>query len=213
MSLQKETKKYGAMDPSAVDHFIGTNRELWNDSVFRQKGVGIFKKTESILMLFDSENPFSYVPTFNSRCSGLFELIIPTLSTIESWENIGGFWSRVIAANLLPRSTIPIHTDKGFHLTYSKRFHWVIKSNPGVVSIVGNEKLYFAPGEIWQINNRQSHSIENNSDDNRIHIIADFTVDQGPGMDFPAEFEPGSDDYKYFQLRARLSGRMVNRYL
>jgi aspartyl/asparaginyl beta-hydroxylase (cupin superfamily) len=57
----------------------------------------------------------------------------------------------------------------------SKRTHIPIITNSEVTFIVGGETKYLKEGEIWEIDNSKEHSVNNNSNVDRIHLIMDYT--------------------------------------
>ena len=54
--------------------------------------------------------------------------------------------------------------------------HIPIITNEKVFFQVGDEIKIFKEGEIWKINNTgKSHSVVNNSNEDRVHLIVDWT--------------------------------------
>jgi aspartyl/asparaginyl beta-hydroxylase (cupin superfamily) len=45
---------------------------------------------------------------------------------------------------------------------------------PGALTAAGDEIVQMAPGEAWWMNNRAEHEVANNSEQDRIVLIADI---------------------------------------
>ena len=54
------------------------------------------------------------------------------------------------------------------------RTHIPIITNPYVTFYVGNETKQMIEGEVWEINNAQYHSVNNEGLDWRLHLIVDY---------------------------------------
>lgn len=84
---------------------------------------------------------------------------------------------RVIIARLPMGGTIKPHADD-----YGKyalrddglRFHAVVQAAPGCVFHCGDEVIQTRTGEVWWFNHKQIHSAENNSADDRLHLLIDM---------------------------------------
>lgn len=57
---------------------------------------------------------------------------------------------------------------------YYDRFHICLQSEPGTIFRCGDEQVYMAPGEVWWFQNLETHSVENHSGAERIHLVADI---------------------------------------
>ena len=64
--------------------------------------------------------------------------------------------------------------DNGESLVNCKRTHIPIITNDLVTFTIGGETKQLKEGEIWEINNINEHSVDNNSNENRIHLILDY---------------------------------------
>ena len=60
-------------------------------------------------------------------------------------------------------------------LKKSKRIHIPIVTNPECIFTVGDNSINMKVGEIWEMNNdKMQHSVHNNGDEDRIHLIIDW---------------------------------------
>lgn len=87
-----------------------------------------------------------------------------------------GYFIRACLVRLLPGGKIAAHRDMNFSLTHAHRVHVPIITNDQVWFKVGSETLNIPEGEIYEINNRRVHSIRNDGDDTRVHLILDYVL-------------------------------------
>ena len=69
---------------------------------------------------------------------------------------------------------IKIHEDLGFISSLTHKIHLPIITNNDVLFFIGDKKFNFKKDQLIEINNKRSHYVENNSDNDRIHLIIDF---------------------------------------
>ena len=93
-----------------------------------------------------------------------------SLMSFVRGEQIG----RVIITKLPPGGKIEAHEDKGPPAEFYQRFHLCIQNEDGAVFTCGDEQLTPEPGMVYWINNAEKHSVENNSNADRITMIMDI---------------------------------------
>lgn len=81
---------------------------------------------------------------------------------------------RVLITKLSPGKKIDRHADSGDHAAYFERYHFALQSLPGSMFECGGEVINMPPGTVWWMQNQHEHCVENNSADDRIHLIADI---------------------------------------
>lgn len=82
---------------------------------------------------------------------------------------------RAFFARLRAGGKIPRHKDVGTISKKTHRIHVPVVTSPGCVFTVGDELMHIPYGEVWVIDNTDRyHSIENNSNIDRIHLIVDI---------------------------------------
>ncbi len=74
---------------------------------------------------------------------------------------------------LAPGASVSQHTDSHYFWRNHLRIHIPIVTDPNVVFYCGKEMVHMAGGESWTFNNWLSHSVENRSDNARIHLVID----------------------------------------
>jgi hypothetical protein len=80
--------------------------------------------------------------------------------------------------SLKPKSRIRTHKDRSDLLYLSRRFHVPIKTNPYVTFSAGLDVRHLYPGRLYELNNINYHSVKNDGNENRIHLILDVLPEQ-----------------------------------
>lgn len=163
-----------------VDYLKNKLHELdWEEHTLRQNLFDAHKHTQTLEIMWDLESgemnkigkihPNYYklnIESFLSKIKPIYE---------SSFGN--GYFIRILFVKLKANTNIPPHVDVGYSLESCKRTHIAIVTNSKVTFNVGNEVKYLKEGEIWEINNTKQHSVHNNSDEDRIHLLLDWYVE------------------------------------
>jgi len=80
---------------------------------------------------------------------------------------------RVVITRLNPGAVIKPHKDEGDPVTFYKRYQVAILSNGDIPFKIGDEEVSFKTGDVYLINNKEEHSVSNNSTEDRIVMIVD----------------------------------------
>ena len=86
---------------------------------------------------------------------------------------------RVIISRLKPGGRILPHADTdGAYVERDDgmRFHIALQGLPGSLYHCGGETVCMQTGSVWWFQHREVHAIENNSADDRIHLLVDVRV-------------------------------------
>ena len=157
---------------------LAVRPELWNENTLRTTHpLSPHQETDDIWCLFND------IPDDPSAVVDDCEVIpyrawreIPCLRAlvIELMRRVEGIrLGRVIISRLAPGKTIPEHVDQGAPATYYKRYHLALKAEPGALNSSGKEVIQYRMGEFWWFDNSVSHSVVNNSADDRITLVMD----------------------------------------
>jgi hypothetical protein len=87
--------------------------------------------------------------------------------------SFGVVWSRSRLMKLAPRSEVPAHCDVNYHWHDRVRIHIPVITFPEVRFNCGGQTVNMAAGEAWIFDNWRPHSVENPTDHDRIHLVAD----------------------------------------
>ena len=169
-----QTSKF---DPNYVREEIN-NSTFWNWINLRRLAYqSQHKHVEDIVLRFQPvQGMFTFEDFLNGKeCADLFvqkylpkttELVIALTSRFK----VG----RVVIAKLKAGGSIGTHVDEGeYHKDYS-RYHLVVDTNPQVTFTCEDETIHMPEGTIWWFNNRVPHSVKNEGDTDRTHIIVDI---------------------------------------
>jgi len=131
------------------------------------------KKLKTIPLIFDTdfrlENP-TYLDKYDIF-ENEFKILKNKLTKIYG----KGFIIRAILVNLKSKSNIGKHIDNGESLSICHRIHIPIITNRDVFFKINKEVKNLKEGEMWEINNSEKiHSVINNSDKDRVHLIVDW---------------------------------------
>ncbi len=163
-------------DVSAIEERVAALSEAdWEAANWRQERFEAHRDTQTIELIFCKdfrhEDPAKRDRYFELDCD---RLLAPVVERISDYFTGDGYLVRALLVRLKPRGKIPAHVDKGYLLMNSRRIHIPITSNDQVLFSVGNEMRVMKEGELWEINNARIHSVENNSDRGRVHLIIDW---------------------------------------
>mgnify|MGYP003673404731 CR=1 FL=1 len=124
------------------------NINSWEDYQFRQKTYEVHKYTKTIPLIFDED--FKHKdPTYHKQYNNYKEEI-EKIKKVFTKKFGQGYIIRAILVNLPAQKIIPEHIDETKNLKV---------------------------GEMWEINNsKKPHSVENNSKEDRVHLIIDWVI-------------------------------------
>lgn len=172
-------------------HRLEKSHGAWlEDTYLRDYPQGPFGDTESIILRFPDRSVHAteealkeHLVSFDqheNHDQPIFKnlpearpLIFGLMAAVAG-ERLG----RVMINKLKPGGLIYPHADTPVHAEYWDRFHIVLKSQPGSNFRCGDETVNMQAGEIWWFNNRLEHEVNNNSSDDRIHMIVDVRTNK-----------------------------------
>ena len=161
---------------------IEANKECWNLDSGRQDNKPAQRETQAIRIrcaeetaVLDSaalqSRPIAYrgLPTPMSKRFPVADAFIEQLA-----KRMHGSFGRAVITQLRPNGTIHPHIDDRLYWLVRDRYHLVIKSKTGSHFRAGDEEVRMQEGELWWFDPTVTHSAHNDSDEWRIHIIADI---------------------------------------
>lgn len=198
MNFNGNFKRIGATDVAKLkEKVLMLTDDDWLGDDSRQKKFKVHEFTQTIALIFDKE--FKHIkPTILPYYYDLKTLVDPISQIISKHydsslkgkrlrkKNPSGYIVRMIIVRLLAQGEITPHVDNGYSLCRCHRVHIPLVTSDKTSFTVGDESKNMQEGEIWEINNRRDHSVVNNSDQNRIHLIIDYVL---PGERIKDTFE------------------------
>lgn len=91
----------------------------------------------------------------------------------------GVVWGRSRLMRLAPGAGVPEHADINYHWHTRVRLHIPVFTRPEVRFHCDGQSVHMAEGEAWIFDNWRRHHVENGSDAERIHLVADTTGTAG----------------------------------
>jgi len=82
-------------------------------------------------------------------------------------------FSRSRLMRLEPGHEVPPHCDVNYHWYNRVRIHIPITTTEEVLFYCGDEHVHMAAGEAWIFNSWLEHTVKNNSDKTRVHLVVD----------------------------------------
>lgn len=159
----------------------------WNRNDMRQKRFEAHKDTTTIPLIFDED--FRHTnPTVLPEFTPLKPMLEPIYNLIRRHYNKSlklrrlqekngqAYPVRTILARLRPGGVIAPHMDRNYSLTHAHRIHIPLQSHADVGFRISGVAEPLKEGEVWEINNRHVHEVENRSSIPRIHLIVDWAI-------------------------------------
>lgn len=135
----------------------------------------------------------------------------PRLQQTPYIRQIMGRFNSVIGRSrlmrLAPGASVTKHTDAHYFWRDHLRIHIPIITAPDVAFYCDAQEVHMAAGESWTFNNWLEHSVENRSDEARIHLVIDTVgssdlwkmIDGRDETTGRVEFDPSSDPELRFE--------------
>lgn len=151
----------------------------------------VFQHSQTI-HLRTHKKPDDFTPTTINEWSRILECVdnptmkdkFPAVKQLAQWvyERVGGIqMGRIMIINLVARGKVAIHIDPLDYFEKHSRYHVPIKTNPNVTfsGEPGTPLEHMPQGHLCRLNNRLLHRLDNDSDENRIHVLIDIETPDG----------------------------------
>lgn len=155
---------------------VARQPDLWNqDNCRREFEHTPHLATSDILLRFGSKDG-----------DGLEAVDTPAMAKLPVKTEIlnvmrlvgGSRLGRVIITKLDSGKKILPHRDtEGNYAKYYTRYHLVLQGLPGSLFSCGDETVNMQTGELWWFDAAAEHSVQNNSRDDRVHMLIDVRID------------------------------------
>lgn len=174
MNISEPVLKLYDTDIFNILSFVyGITDNEWNAWNLRQEVFDIHSATKTYPLRWAQEvDENTYQVTVKNRTSIINQILFDEINKLEHLYD--GTCINILFAKLLPHSEIPPHGDVSRLLTNVHRIHLPLITNEDVDFYVDDVKYNFREGTLYEINNSLTHSVENNSTLDRIHLILDI---------------------------------------
>ena len=147
----------------------------WFEFALRQKVYDVHHDTESVVLLFCTEDWPDPVVSRQPGWERLADAALPMMEDILTrGYRPGGRVLRAMAARLKAGGRIKPHIDSLESFRAGHRIHVPLTANPGVRFTIDGRPCPMPVGEAVEINNQKVHSVMNTGKDDRISFIFDY---------------------------------------
>ena len=177
MKTDDRFKFYGQYDVTNLKKILETPALNWDEYTDRQRACTDMTNTKTIPIIFEDDFFSTNFYPVKRKNFPIFEKELDNIiDSIKTELSPNGYLLRALFVKLLRKTKIPTHVDKANKtFQFSNRIHIPIVTNPNCIFTVGDESIHMKEGEIWEINNdKQPHSVINDGDEDRIHLIFDW---------------------------------------
>lgn len=180
MSGTVKPEIYEVLGTYPVNQFLEKLKSLTDDDWTAWKGRQVFphqRGSQTIVLLSEAEPAVSKFanPIYNKKYIDLFRTELDEIYAIIRELHPHGKPRRVMLVNLPAGCFVGKHFDLGEHLVTCRRIHIPIQTDPAVIFTVENTEFHIESGTLTEINNQKEHSVINNSDVDRIHLMVDWS--------------------------------------
>lgn len=166
--------------PISLDNIIRKVSEFdvqWTYDTSRQDRLSTHKDTEMFPLRF-MDYGWQTGEGNTSYDLNLFEDIEFNKDILSIYDHLESIYDgKVVRCEIVKmhsKSNIKSHVDGGTMLQLARRIHIPLITNPGVVFEVFGVKKHFDIGSWYEINNMLPHSVVNDGEFDRVHIIIDL---------------------------------------
>lgn len=175
------------VDPVPLLMALHSRPQLWNQHNFRRTFEGTpHGEADDILLRYaapDMQDPSAVIedmaPVEYPAWYELPQVRPIVFDLMRKMEAVS--LGRVIISRLRPGARILEHSDdEGEYATLDtgRRFHVALQGMPGSLYHCGGETIQMLSGQVWWFQHRTLHSVENNSADDRLHLMIDIRTER-----------------------------------
>ena len=172
----KTVKELGKVDISSIQaDILNLSQEDWDKyDRLKPNGFGVFSRTtQHIVFKFvtDYREPFPAIVEYPIWKEWQHKLEPIMRAVVEPYGYLENTIGKVMLAKLIAGGKIGVHKDNVVESLYPLKIHVPIATNPDVKMFVADKTYHFKVGEAYEMNNMATHSVSNDGDSDRIHLI------------------------------------------
>jgi len=154
---------------------LAQDEAAWTEQDIRQRRYDVHHHTESLVMLFCSEDWPDPEITREAGWDRLADAALPLMQAIlAAGYPADGTILRAMAARLKPGGRIRPHVDALASFRAAHRIHVPLTGGPAVRFTIDGQPCPMTIGEAYEINNQRVHSVMNLGATPRISFIFDY---------------------------------------
>jgi len=186
MDIGSPIRCWGELDVAPLVAAIAAQgEEAWNEHENRQKDYEVHRQTQSIVLLFAELNRWPVIEVLRQPgWDRLAAVAVPIMdSIIARWYPPGGRIIRAMVAKLPPGGRIDPHCDTHPSFACGHRIHAPIATNERVRFTIDGRPHHLQVCQVYEVNNKKTHSVINKGTTDRIHFIFDYVpLDKEPAV-------------------------------
>lgn len=169
----------GSQNVTPLLHQIVRHPELWNQNDLRTKyEASPHHQVDDIILRFQRKDFGVEMIIDDPECvwypawdvlTEAHKLIFDLAFMVKA-ERIG----RILISRMAPGKVIDPHVDGGTVASYYTRYQMPLQSEAGCVFDCDGEHVQMAGGQVWWFDNKRTHSVTNNSANDRIAMVIDL---------------------------------------
>lgn len=174
MKIDSEIKQFKKFDKiEQIEKFITSLDEEWDLWTHRQKVYIDHGNVKTYPLLWSDENINNNTIDVikKNKNANIWNILKKEVDFL--CEHYDGKIIKMMFTKLPKNKMITYHTDSGFLLINSHRLHLPIVTNKNVYFIIELNSYNMKKGFWYEFDNTKLHSVINDSDEDRIHLILD----------------------------------------
>jgi hypothetical protein len=160
-----------------LDEMLARNPDQWLTSDRKKPNrFGAFRgSTLHIVFQYPLDLRSHEASAYNPLWNEWEAVIRPVIDHVTPWYGYrDGRTTRIMLARLLAGREITAHVDGAPAAEVPNKIHVPLVTRPEVRFFIGEGKYRLDRGKAYEVNNRVRHSVRNDSDQDRIHLIFDY---------------------------------------
>lgn len=175
MELRSNFRFIKKLDINQVlNHLPNPSDPVWQRSTHRQDNYEFHKKTRSLLFYFNFKNEVHMDMELLKTPLGVE--VMKLVEHVKSFYPTT-FISKLMITSLPAGEKVGEHTD-GLGLRGIHRIHIPLVTNTNCFYIIEKISYHFPPGFCFEFDNTRLHKVENDGNQERLHIILDLNPEK-----------------------------------
>ncbi len=163
--------------PSAdlVQWVLGRPDGEWDADPYRQQAFAVHRHTRTLRAVWTEPSSFPSSPTVLAPWwDDVRPALEPVLAAIAAHMPGPTRLANAMFARLEPGAHITMHSDTARFFAHCHRVHVPLQTEPGVMFVVGGQRVPFEVGRAWEIDNTRLHGVTHAGRLPRVHCIVDL---------------------------------------
>ena len=159
-------------DLNSMEEHLWIPQNRYRDDITHWEGISLYSVSGDMHDLRSADRPPVYKTAAGEKCPYICNELLP---------QFGAPYLRVVFYRLKAGSQIGEHRDYGENrfTTGVVRIHIPVITNDKVLMYVKGNPYHFSVGTAWYFDASVRHAVENKSDQDRIHLVADLKLCDG----------------------------------